>query len=176
MSATRVALLVAGLAGPAWAGPGELVDDARRLDGRWVERAPGRVWEVNFQVGRAVQIAISGTDPPPARAGTGRLSEVQEDARGRFVELEEHTARATGLPHRLYFRFDGDDLVLDVGDGPLAGTHRFARDPGPAGPRVPWAVAGLLAAALVLIAVAVVRRRSRRAAEPGAAADRAGID
>jgi hypothetical protein len=174
MSATRVALLLACLAGaaPAWGGPGDLEDDARRLEGKWVNRAPGLVWEVNFQVGQAVQIGLSGSDPPLARTGVGRLSAVQEDAHGRFVEMEEHTVRAVDLPRRLYFRFDGDDLVLDVGGGPLAGEHRFVRDVGPGRSSAPWVAGGLLLAAVLLIAaVVLLRRRSRTAAEPGVAPD-----
>src|SRR3954466_11813440 len=116
MSVTRIMSLLTCLAGsaPALARAGDLEGDARRLEGKWFARMPGLVWEVNFQVGRAVQIAMSGSDPTFTRAGVGRLSGVQEDARGRFVELEEHTARATDLPRRLYFRLDGDALVLDV--------------------------------------------------------------
>ena len=76
MSVTRIMSLLACLAGsaPALARAGDLKGDARRLEGKWFARTPGLVWEVNFQVGRAVQIAMSGSVPTFTRAGVGRLS------------------------------------------------------------------------------------------------------
>ena len=191
MNTMRLVLLLACVAAlaavPAWAGPGDVERDAQRLEGRWHHRSPGLAWEIGFQAGRAeqtswaVQIALAGSDPPLARSWSGWFPGVGEDARGRFVDLPQSAARATGLPRRLYFGFQGDDLVIEVGEGPLAGRRRFVRDGKPAWPGSPWFGPGFLLAYLLsavvaaaAAAVALLRRRTRGAAGPGAAAGRAG--
>ena len=172
MRSTRTASLLACMAvcTAAQAAQGDLDADADRLEGSWVEYTRGQEFRISFQVGRAIQIGVGGENPRVVEAAVDRLSKVQEDGRGRFVEMQEGTSRY--LPRRLYFRFEGNELILDVSEGPLAGEHRFVRDRGQPAPNAgravaAWAVGGLVVAACLIAAVVTTRRRSRRPTEPG---------
>jgi hypothetical protein len=155
---------------PAPAAQGDLDDDADQLEGSWVEFTRGQEFRISFQVGQSLQISVGGENPRVLEAAVGRLSKVQEDGRGRFVEMQEGTSRY--LPRRLYFRFDRSDLILDISEGPLAGEHRFVRDRGQSPPSTgravaAWAVGGLVVVACLIAVVVTMRRRSRRATEAG---------
>lgn len=154
-------------ASPARSEPSDLTssleEDFQRLRGKWIKRAPGHEWVINFDDVQAVQIGMVGPEPGAARASTGWVSEVKEDAQGRFIELQPFTAQAADLPQRLYYKFDQGDLVLDVSEGPLKGRHRFVKDKGYA----PWVIGGvLLAAALLTTAMILLRKRAKKAASP----------
>jgi hypothetical protein len=120
-----------------------------------IKREPGQEWVVNFDRGRAVQIAFSGPERFVASV-TGFVSEVKQDARGRYFELPR-----SALPQRIYFRFDRDNLVLDIPEGPV---RTLIRERETAGSHVAWVIGALTLAGLTLIATVFLRRsRARRA-------------
>jgi hypothetical protein len=99
-----------------------------------------------------------------AATGTA-IFKVQEDGKGRYFEMGSAT-----LPRRIYYYFDRDNLVLDVGEGPPKGPLVFTR----ASPSSrPWVIGGVLLAIVVLtVAAILLRSRMKIAAEPRAAEDR----
>src|SRR5580658_1775311 len=98
-------------ASPAWGSePLTLEEDIRRLQGKWVSVSPDRLWEINFDpIG--VQMLHGGAGAEFVATGTAMLK-VQEDSKGRYFEMFSAT-----LPQHIYYQFDQDILILDVGNG-----------------------------------------------------------
>lgn len=146
---------------------GTLELDRARLAHKWVMRGMGREWTINFAPAGDVQIAISWRERGGTWAATGWSWTVHEDAQGRYVELDEATAQTSDLPRRLYYSFDGADLILEVSEGPLQGRHQFAKSPGRAHPRALWNLGvGLLVVALMAVAVVLFSLQRRKFREP----------
>jgi hypothetical protein len=171
------AVLVCLFGDPARADPGavspSLDDDFQRLVGAWRTKTKDLDFMINIERG-AVQITISGMrgEQGFSGAGVGRFSEVKEDDRGRYFELGPSTARGTGLPQRIYYRLDGNTLVLDIGEGGLKGRHELVRVEETSQSVLLWIViGGLIVVILVVASVLGVRRRVKSRAEPGAAPD-----
>ena len=134
-------------------------EEGDRLKGTWVSRGPDHELQIYFGPGRTVQISLTGPEAGPARNAHGPLSEVKEDERGRYVEMHKYPAEATDLPRRLYFRFDGEKLVLDIGEGKLKGQHAFTRKPSEE--FNPWAALVVVVISSVVAAVVFVARWRR---------------
>ena len=94
------------------AAPGKtssLEEDFQRLQGKWVSVSPDRYWEINFGTA-GVQMAHGGEDAKFAASGVA-VFKVQEDSKGRYFEMN-----SVSLPPRIYYHFDQDKLVLDLGE------------------------------------------------------------
>ncbi|MBA4068129.1 MAG: hypothetical protein C0501_31400 [Isosphaera sp.] len=170
-------LLCLGGTVPVWAQSGgtvpSLAEDFQRLEGRWVKRGPGEEWLLAVQTDPfgGFQLSISVPESPAAIAKVGRLSGVQEDARGRYFELPPDEA----LPRRVYYRFDDDKLILDITEGPVRGQHTLVREREGVSAHSAWVIGAVVLGIVVLtVATVLVRSRMRKAAEPGAAADGGG--
>lgn len=148
-----------------------LEEDFQHLQGKWVKRASGEEWILNFQTNpRAFQMAIMVSKPAFTAARTGFLSGVQEDARGRYFELGPG---GPSLPPRIYYRFDQDNLVLDIPDGPVRGQHTLVREREAPPSNIAWAIGAVILGGVVLVAAVVLfRSRTRKAAEPKDAGER----
>jgi hypothetical protein len=171
------AVLVYLFGDPARADPGtvspSLDDDFQRLVGIWRTKTKDLDFMINIERG-AVQITISGRrgEQGFSGAGVGHLSEVKQDGRGRYFELEPSTAQGTGLPQRIYYRLDGNTLVLDISEGGLKGQHVLALVEETSRSVLLWIViGGLIVVVLVVAGMIGVRRRIKSRAEPGAAPD-----
>jgi len=169
MNISRAIALLLCVAGavPAWAGAGDaapfLEEDFQRLQGKWVKRASGEDWTLNCDANpRGFQLAISVSEPSFTAARTGFLSGVKDDTRGRYFEI----GPGPTLPQRIYYRFDEDNLVLHILEGPVRGQHRLVRL-GEAPPFSKAWVIGAVMLGIVVPAVAVIllRSRTRKAAE-----------
>ena len=171
-------LLCLGAAVPVRAGSVDaapsLEEDFQRLQGKWVKRAWAEEWILNFQTNpRAFQMAISVSEPVFTASRTGFLSGVQEDARGRYFDLGPGGPL---LPRRIYYRFDHDNLVLDIPEGPVRGLHTLVREGEAAPSHTAWVIGAVIVGVVVLVAAVILfRSRTRKAAEPGASADGGGM-
>jgi len=168
-------LLCLGAAVPVWAGSVDaapsLEEDFQRLQGKWVKRAPAEEWTLNFGANpRAFQLAISVSERAFTTARTGFLSGVQEDARGRYFEIGPG---GPSLPQRIYYRFDQDNLVLYIPEGPVRGQHTLVREREAAPPHTAWLIGAVILGVVVLAATVILfRSRTRKAAEPEDAGER----
>jgi hypothetical protein len=152
-----------------------LEEDFERLQGKWVKRTLAEDWILNFQTNsRAYQMAISvSSEPTFTSARTGFLSGLQEDARGRYFDLGPGSPL---LPRRIYYRFDQDNLILDIPEGQVRGQHTLVREGVAAPSHTAWVIAAVMLGVVVLVAAVILfRSRTRRSAEPGVSADVGGM-
>ncbi|HET6424473.1 MAG TPA: hypothetical protein VFG20_12365 [Planctomycetaceae bacterium] len=146
-----------------------LEQDAKQLEGQWAIRERRHEWIINLDPNKSVQIAISWSERGGTWAATGFSWSVKENDRGRYIELEEATARASDLPRELPYELVDGKLVLKVPDGPLKGNHTFQRDTGrPQGERW-WMTLGIGAVIGVIVVLLVFR--SPKPANPSGQSD-----
>ena len=113
-----------------------------------------------------------GVGPVFTASRTGFLSGVEEDARGRYFDLGPGGPL---LPRRIYYRFDHDNLVLDIPEGPVRGLHTLVREGEAAPSHTAWVIGAVILGLVVLVAAVILfRSRTRKAAEPGAFSRRRG--
>jgi hypothetical protein len=107
------------------AGAGEAVP--KELKGRWIERSGGLELNILFDEATGIAIATSKTsnDGSFARTGVGRIETYGHDEHGSYFVLEPHVSASSGLPQRLYYRFERNELWLTVAEGPMRGGHRL---------------------------------------------------
>jgi hypothetical protein len=146
-----------------------LEQDAKQLEGKWAIYGRGMEWIINLDPNESVQIAISWKERGGTWAATGFTWSAKENEQGRYIELEEGTAKASDLPRELHYELKDGKLVLKVPDGPLKGNHTFERDQGRPQTGSWWMSIGI-GAAIGLIVVLLVFR-SPKPANPSGQSD-----
>lgn len=137
-----------------------LEQDRALLQGKWMLRGSGHEWIFNLDPNESVQIAISWKERGGTWAATGWKWDVTEDEQGRYIQLDEPSARASELPRQLPYRLQNNQLILDVREGPLKGQHVFSQSPPTTRSDAFWL--GLSILVLLLLLTAVLLFRSRR--------------
>jgi len=141
-----------------------LEQDAKLLQGKWALRGRGYEWIINLDPNQSVQIAISWKERGGTWAATGWSWSAKENEHGRYIELEEFTAKASDLPRELHYELIDDQLILKVPSGPLQGNHTFRHDQGHPRNDSLWRNIGI--GVLITIMVVFLVYRSAKHATP----------
>lgn len=134
-----------------------LEEDTKLLQGKWALRGRGYEWIINLDPNQSVQIAISWKERGGTWAATGWKWSAKQNEQGRYIELEESTAKASDLPQELHYELIDDHLMLKVPSGPLKGNHTFLPDQGRPSSDSMWIIIGIGALVAFVIVFLVFR-------------------